>query len=220
MFDDGTVDRLNRQPVTALEHTVRNRDVLKPAIRLCPELDAPCSEHFFIRSKMLEAGVQHGTFLEVSGHGAICNSHHLRRARIPQRVGTLQADAVVPGRIHSAIGNADVPAAIDVHAVAVGIDREIVDGEVVDAGGQNAEVAAVENTKIAQQDIAAIFQCDGLVPCAGMLGSRLDIPTAAQPLAPNQASANDGYILQALTPNQAVVPMILAEVLIRLPGRI
>ena len=64
----------------------------------------------------------------------------------------------------------DVFAAVDVHAVAVGIDREVVDGKIVDAGKQEAEVAAFEDGKIAQDDVAAVLEGDGFVADPGLLG--------------------------------------------------
>ena len=84
----------------------------------------------------------------------VTNSVCLARA---QRVIGLQADAVVPGRIDVAVRNAHVAAGIHVHAVAVGVDLQVVDGQVVDARGQNAEVAAVQDRKIAQQHVVAVL---------------------------------------------------------------
>ena len=71
-------------------------------------------------------------------------------ARIAERVAGLGTDAVVPRRVDGAVGDAHVLAAVDVHAVAVGVDLEVVDGEVVDAGEQQAEVAALEDGEIAE----------------------------------------------------------------------
>ena len=61
-------------------------------------------------------------------------------------------------------------AAVDVHAVAVGVDGEVVDGEVVDAGEEQAEVAALENREVAEEDVAAVLERDGFVAYAGLLG--------------------------------------------------
>ena len=91
-------------------------------------------------------------------------------ARIAEGVAGLGADAVVPGGVDGAIGDAHVLAAIDVDAVAVGVDFEVVDGDVVDAGEQQGEVAAFEDGEVAEEDVAAVFEGDGFVADAGLLG--------------------------------------------------
>jgi len=61
--------------------------------------------------------------------------------------------------------------------VAVGIDFEIVDGEVVDAGRQYAEVSTLENGEIAEDHVTAILEADGFVGNSGVFGNR----TSPQP---------------------------------------
>ena len=73
------------------------------------------------------------------------------------------ADAIVPRRIYAAIRYTHIAAAIDVHAISVGIDDQIVDGEIVDAGRQNAEVSAPQNGKVVELNVMAVLQRDGLV---------------------------------------------------------
>ena len=67
------------------------------------------------------------------------------RARVAEAEGTLQANAVIPGRVDAAIRDADIAATVDVDRVAIRVDGEIVDGEIVGTGSEDAEVAAVEN---------------------------------------------------------------------------
>lgn len=52
-----------------------------------------------------------------------------------------------------------------------GVDPEIVDSDIIDAGEQQAEVAALENGEIAQQYVAAVFEGDGLAVNAGLFGN-------------------------------------------------
>ena len=63
----------------------------------------------------------------------------------------LRTDAIVPRGVNGAVRDADVLAAVDVHAIAVGVDLEVVDGEVVDAREQKAEVAAFEDGEVAEE---------------------------------------------------------------------
>src|SRR5581483_8446083 len=109
-------------------------------------------------------------------------------------------------RIHEAVGDAHIAAGVDVHAVAIGIDLEIVDGQIVDAVGENAEMAAVENREIAQDDVVAVLEADGLIADAG-IESAGAATAAAQALAPNAAGADDARVRDVLGPDQAVVKM-------------
>ena len=88
---------------------------------------------------------------------------------------------------------------------------EIVDGQVVHAGGQDAEVPAVEDGEIAQRHVAAKLERDGFVAASAALPAR-------QRLAADQRrppTIDD--VLQAFAPDQAVVEMAVAEVLKLVP---
>src|SRR5260370_11541497 len=152
------------------------------------------------------SSVEQSAFFENTRHHANADGDHLGRAGVSEGERTFQADGVVPGRIDATIGDANVAAAVNVHTVAIGVNLQVVDGEVVHAGGEDAEVASVKNGKIAQQHVAAILQRDGLVAHAGFLGDWPRTPSATQAFAPNQSGAVDGNVLKALAPDQAVVP--------------
>jgi hypothetical protein len=77
----------------------------------------------------------------VAGHLAVGDGEVLHGAREPQGMRGFDDDGIVVGRVDAAIGNMHVAAGIDVDAVAVGIDLQIVDGDVEDAGRQNAVVS-------------------------------------------------------------------------------
>src|SRR5205823_6845068 len=104
-----------------------------------------------------ETAINHRTFFEASSHGAIGDRHHLCRASITETKRTLQANAVVPRRVHGAVRDVNVAAAIDIHAVPIRVNREIVDCEVIEARGQNSKMTAVQNGEITQQYVAAIL---------------------------------------------------------------
>src|SRR5260370_25747980 len=108
------------------------------------------------------SSVEQSAFFENTRHHANADGDHLGRAGVSEGERTFQADGVVPGRIDAAIGDANVAAAVNLHAVAVGVDLQAVDWKVVDAGGEDAEVASVKNGKIAQHHPAAMFQRDRL----------------------------------------------------------
>ena len=116
-------------------------------------------------------------------------------------------------RIHVAVRNPHVAAAIHVHAVAIGVDLQIVQRKVVDPRGQNAEMPAMQNREIAQQHVMAILEADGLVAHARRLGAL----APAQPSAPDAPVAENGNVAQSFAPDQAVVEVAVAEILVLVP---
>ena len=167
-----------------------------------------------VRVKTLVSAVEQRAFLEAAAHIAVSNGDKLGRFGPAQCITTLQADAVIPRRVDIAVRDAHVAAAIDIHAVAVGVDAQVVDGKVIDAGGEYAEVAAVENGEIAQNHVVAVLQSDGLVAHSWVFGNRSRPVSLAESLAPDESGAEDGDVMNSLAPEQAVVPMGVAVVLV------
>ena len=146
----------------------------------------------------------------VSAHQAVRDRDVLRRARESQRVRALQDDGVVVGRIDAAIGNPHIAARVQIDAVPVGVDGQVVDREIVHAGGQNSKVSAGQNRKIAQRHLAAELQRDRFVAASAAF-------PAHQGLAADQPAAEDRHVLQPLAPDQAVVEMAVSEILELVP---
>ena len=159
VFQQCAVDAFQREASAAIEDAVGDGDVLEAAIRFGAALDAAGGLVTFVSvGPALPGAVQHRADLVCAGDIAVGDGDILRGARIAQREGTLGADAVVVGRIDAAVGDAHVAAAVDVHAVAVGVDVQVVDGEVVDAGGEDAEPAAFEDGEVAQDHVENIYK--------------------------------------------------------------
>ena len=74
------------------------------------------------------------------------------------------------GELTRAVRYTHILAAVNVNAIAVGIDFEVVDGQVVDSCEQQAEVAALEKGEVLEDDIVAVLEGDGLVADAGLFG--------------------------------------------------
>ena len=163
VLDHPAVHALDSQPVAVVKHTVADNDVPEPARRFRAELDAPRARHAVLAGEVLPGAVEHGAFQVVPADATAGDGHVLGVARMPQAVAGLQADAVVPRGIDGAVGDVHVAASIDIDAVAVRVDLEVVNGEVIDACGQDAEVPAVQDGKVAQRHVAAVLQGDSLV---------------------------------------------------------
>ena len=69
-----------------------------------------------------------------------------------------------------------VAAAIEIHAVAVGVDGQPVDLEIVYSGGEQAEGPALENGKILQQDVSAVFEGDCFIADPGASARGVSCP--------------------------------------------
>ena len=89
-----------------------------------------------------------------------------------ESIRALRADRVVPRRVYAAVRDTHVAAAIDVDSVAIGVDLQIVDRQIVDTGRQNGEVSAGEHRQIAKNDVIAILQGDRFVSHAWRLSDR------------------------------------------------
>jgi hypothetical protein len=77
---------------------------------------------------------------------------------------------VIERRVDRTIRDTHILAGIDIDAVPIRVDLDVVDGEIVDAGGQDREVAAVQNSDVANDNVAAKLQSDRLVAPAGFNG--------------------------------------------------
>ena len=210
VLDLRAVDGLKRQAAAAFEYAVRDGYRPEAAVRLGPELDA--ARGLRVAGRVVPASPVEERTLVVAAHEAVRDGHVLGGAKLPEPEGALEADAVVPWGIHRAVGYPHVVAAVDVHPVAVGVDRERVDDEVVDAGGQDPEPAAVLDREVAQDHVAAVLERDRLV--ADRL--RGDLPAEAPGEAPAEdaSRARNGDVLEVLAPDEAVVPVAVASVLV------
>ena len=123
VFQERAVHGFERQSLAAFEHAVGYGDVAKTAVGFRPELDAARAP-----GPPLVGAIEQRTLFPAAAHVAVGDGDELGLLGGPQRVVGFQTDAIVRRGIHVAIGDADVAAAVDVHAVAVGVDLQIVDG--------------------------------------------------------------------------------------------
>ena len=130
--------------------------------------------------------------------------------REPKRVRALQHDRVVVRGLTLLLEMRTLRQPVEIDAVAVGVDGQIVDGQVIHAGGQDAEMAAVQDRKIAQRHVAAELQSDGFVAAAPRSPRVSALPR-------DQAAADNRDVFQTLAPDQAVMEMAVAEILKLVP---
>ena len=204
------------------EGAVRHSAVAKAAAGFRAELDAAGAA-----SGGLHRAIQQRAFQE-AGDLAVDDGEIFREAGFSERVGALGAKAVVIGRIDAAVGNHRVAAAVNVNAVAVGVHRHVVHGQVVAAGDENRKMSAVKNRDVADEHIAAKFQREGLVAETNRrrgVGDRRIEMIEADHLIENLVSANqtatvdravaaDENVRQIFAPNQAVMKIAMSAVLI------
>ena len=200
--------------MAAVEGAIGYHDIANVAAGLCADLNAADASGP-IASSAEEQGairvVEDGPYGIAGSDGAVGDGYLFGGADDAEAVGALEDDGVVEGGVHRASVDVDVAAGVDVDAVASGVDGEILDGEVVDGRGENAEVAGFADREVAQKDVAATFEGDHLVTCAGMLF--LGAVALLKAATPELAGAYEGDAFEVLTPEEAVVPVVMAVVL-------
>jgi hypothetical protein len=90
----------------------------------------------------------------------------------------------------------DIFAAINIDPVTVRVDFQAVDGQIIDAGEQQGEMAAGQHGKIAKRNIAAVFQRHCFISCTGALRVRqFALLAAAQTFAPDESGTEDADVM-------------------------
>ena len=67
-------------------------------------------------------------------------------------------------------GDPHIPAAVDIDAVAIGVDLQRLQRQVVDASRQDGEMAGGQDRNVTHDHVAAAFEGDRLVGGAGQVG--------------------------------------------------
>ena len=143
--------------MTTAEGAICHRAIAKTAAGFGAKFDAAIT--IFRR---LHRAVNQRAF-QKAGDLTVHNREIFRRANFAERVGAFRAKTVVVGRINTTIGDHRVAATINVYAVAVGIHRHVVHGQIVAAGDENRKMATVKNRDVANQNIFAKLERDGFV---------------------------------------------------------
>ena len=215
-----TINRLEGQAAAMLEGATADGDVAEAAIALGAQLDASCG------------AVTVGSLERVGGAGAIeertyvvaadltvLDEHMLGGFGPSQGVGALEHDGIVVDGVDTATTDDHALATIDVEAVAVGVGRDILDEQVVDSREQQGEMSASEEAHVTYRHVVAIAQGKGLVGLGHTRISSAGLATAEHVGAVDESLALDGHMVQAIAPEERVVPMAVSEVLVsRLVG--
>src|SRR5262249_20357274 len=141
----------------AIEDAVCDGDPLKAAIRFSPKLDPAVARNIGVGRKWLAGTIEQRSLFETAGQQTVTDRNHLGRAGVSKSKRTFEANAVIPRRVHAAVDHAHVAATINVDTIAVGIDHQIIDGEVVDARGKNPKVAAMQDGEITKYDVMTVL---------------------------------------------------------------
>src|ERR1019366_7862433 len=220
VFENSAVHFFKSEATATAEGAIGHRAIAEAAARLGAELDA--AQAVFRR---LHGAVEQCAF-EKAGHLAVDDGEIFRNARFAERAGGLGANAVVNRRIHATVEHGGVAAAIKVHAVAVGVEGDVVNRQVVAAGDENGKMAAVKNRDVADQNIPAQLEGDGFVADAhGRIGFGIrrgkmfvtahlveDFGIPLQPAAVDHAVAGDENIGEVFAPDEAVVKITMSAI--------
>ena len=132
-------------------------------------------------------------------------------------IAALEHDGIVVRCVDLRVGDGGESAAVDVDAVAVGVNQHVVDGGKVATRNDDGEVSAAVNGDVANEHVAAEFEGNGLV--ARSDASSLHIARslgvlAGEPFAINASSTRDAHVLEVLAPNEGIVEIGVASVLV------
>ena len=207
------VDLLEGETRRVGEGAVGQRDVAVAAVRLGAQLEAATHPADGFR----DVGAVEQRAALIARDVAVRNGDVLGDDGPLQRIARLQHEGVVARRVDTAVGDGHVLAAVDVEAVAVGVDGDVVDGRQVAAGHDDGEVAAAIDGDVADGDLSAELQDDGLVAradaaalhLAGLLGVLL-----RQALAVNHPVTGNRDVRLTFGPDERVVEVGVAAVLI------
>ena len=243
MVHHPAIHRFEREAPAVRKAAILDPHIAIAAIAFGAELD-PAGDAVLVGRELLRhatGAVEHRSHV-VAGQVAVADQDIFRRDCAAERMAALDHDGVVIGRIDPAAFDPHVAHAIKVDAVAIGIDAEPVDRQALRAGGEDGEMAALPQGEARQADVETVFERDRLVAKAAHLGrvgfqlgdlrighalhrqrsfARLFAPARAGAIAReadamDHAGAQDRHFLHILAPDQAVVPMAVAEILIEL----
>ncbi len=141
----------------------------------------------------------------------------LRQYRFLQCVGAFQHQCVIVGRVDFAVGDGQVFATVDVNAVAVGVNSNIVHRTQVAARQDDGKVTTLINRHIPDKDVAAKLQRDGLVARADI--AALQIAGAfrvhsGQSFTINHSTPGNGHVFLTDGIDEAVLEIGMTAVLI------
>ena len=84
-------------------------------------------------------------------------------------------------------------------------------------------MAAFEDGEVAQEDVAAVLEGNRFVGYSGLLcyeaeGVVVGAAAVGEAFAPDESGAGDAEVVEVLAPEEGVVPVVVAVVLVGLPG--
>src|SRR5215813_8101974 len=157
ILEHGAIDCLQSKSSAAIEDAVCDGDPLKAAIRFSPKLDPAVARNIGVGRKWLAGTIEQRSLFETAGQQTVTDRNHLGRAGVSKSKRTFEANAVIPWRVHAAVDHAHIAATINVDTIAIGVNHQIVDCEVVDSGGKDAKVAAVEDREVTKYDVMTVL---------------------------------------------------------------
>jgi len=191
----------------------RDGDVAVSPVALRTEFDASADPVDFLRNV---GAIEHGTHF-ISRHDAVGDEDILADDWFFECVRALQHQSIVVGAVDFGVGDRGELAAVDVDAVAVGIDEHVVDRGKVASSDDDGEVSAPEDGDVAYEDVSAEFECDGLVAHTDTttmhVASRLGILSCKSP-AIDHAPSGDRDIRLSFSPDQRIMEIRMSAILV------
>jgi len=195
------------------ECRVGKRDVAVAAVALSAEFEASADPSYGLG----HVGAVEQRAALIAGDVTVRDGDVLAEHGLLQCVARLEHEGIVAGGVDAAVGDGHILTAVDVEAVAVGVDGDVVDGSKVAAGHDDGEVSAAVDGDVADGHLSAELQGYGLV--AGANGAALHVAGVLgvflrQSLAVDHAVAGNGDVALTLGPDEGVVEIGVTTVLV------
>ena len=195
------------------ERAVSDGDVAVAAIRFRSQFNTSAYPVHFLRHT--SAVEQRSAFK--ARHRTVVDQYMLTGHRTFQSIRALQYDTVVTWGVHLRIAYRNHLAAVDVYAVAVCVDKHIVDGAQFTTRDDDGKMSAAGDGHVTDKDVAAKFQGDGLVAHADTAAMHLSCRfriVLRESAAVDDAPSRDAHVLFTVRPDQRVMEIGMTAVLI------
>ena len=153
------VNHLKGQTTAPHTRTVGYRDVAVSAVALGSQLDASANPVDDLRDI---SAIEKGAQLIARNH-TVGDQDMLAEDGPLQGIRALEHNGVVAGRVHLGVAHGEVFAAVDVNAVAVGVNHDIVDCPYLTSSDDDGKMASPVDGDVTDGHVAAQLEGNSLV---------------------------------------------------------
>ena len=147
-----------------IKHHISNGNAFKTTVRLgaqlyparCPVTIRCSAFHWLI------SAIKHGTH-GVTTDNTVADGHIFGSDGFARHIGTFQHDSIVIGAVNHHVTYPHVFTHVYINAIAVGVNAQIIDGQIIDGSSKDPKVSTTINTEIPESNVPAALYRNGFV---------------------------------------------------------